>query len=100
MRIEFPRRASKSEDPYRLVRVQHGLRPRLALVACAADRLRAALLVLACLRTLVADSRPVVHLVERELLDELCPGVRRGLGLLDILLAVALIMQHLRNKER
>ena len=77
------------------VRVQHRLRPRLALAARTPDHLRPPLLVFPRLAALVRHPGPAHHHLERQLLDQLHPRVRRHLEFLHHLLAVPLVVQHL-----
>ena len=75
--------------------VEHTLCPLLTLIARTPDHLCPSQLVLPRLRTLIAHTRPPIHLLERQLLNQLRPRVRGSLKLLDVLLTIPLIMQHL-----
>jgi len=72
--------------------VQHGLSPRLTLVASTPDNLCPSELVLPGLSAFVTNAWSPKHLVEGELLHELSPSVRGCLELLDVFLSITLVM--------
>ena len=75
-----------------LVRVQHGLGPRLALVAGTPNNLGSPKLVLPSLGTLVTNTWSAEHLVEGELFYKLSPSVRRYVKPFDVILSITLVM--------
>ena len=72
--------------------VQHGLSPRLALVASTPNNLSPSELVLPGLSALIANTWSLKHLVEGELFHELSPSVRRYLEFFDVLLSITFVM--------
>ena len=93
--LSTDRHNGEEKTTYSLGRVEHGLSPRLTLIARGANDLRATELVLTRLRALVAHAGAAEHLVERELLDHLRPCVGGCLERLNVLLAVALVVEDL-----
>jgi hypothetical protein len=77
------------------IRVDHRLDPRFALLTRRTDDFSPPTLELPRLRTLVRDTRPPFELVERQLLHELRPRIGRCFELLDQVLAVRVVVEHL-----
>lgn len=87
--------ATRRAKTDRLLGIQHSFRPRLALIAGAANDLSSPELILPRLGALIGYTRAVEHFVEGQLLDQLRPCIGRGLELFDVVLAVPLVVENL-----